>query len=69
MTVRKHLISLVEEYMNKFEPPGGSWAVSENPDGPSNIERVMNSNMENLTDNDVKHDACKRCDIVFFTFR
>jgi hypothetical protein len=48
--VRMHLTSLVEEYTNKLEPLGGSWAGSANPDGPPNIERVMNNNMENLTD-------------------
>ena len=47
---RKHLTSLVEEYTNKLEPLGGSWAGSANPDGPPNIERVINNNMENLTD-------------------
>ena len=47
---RKHLTSIVEEYTNKLEPLGGSWAGSANPDGPPDIERVMNNNMENLTD-------------------
>ena len=40
----------MEEYTNKLEPLGGSWAGSANPDSPPNIERVMNNNMENLTD-------------------
>ena len=47
---RKHLTSLMEEYTNKLEPLGGSWAGSANPDGPPKIERVMNNNMEDLTD-------------------
>jgi len=52
--VRKHLISLVEEYTNKLKPLGGSWAGSESPDGPSSMEGVLNNNMENFTDNDIE---------------